>query len=117
MNDLIPFVKKIITLPDWLPDWDVSEHPEWRGTVKGLWIKPGMLLTLINGWQVAQWAIAISYRLQPRLRAKQGPGRQQTYSDATVVLSVVVMQVWRKGYESFSGWLGRRCGGLPLSTS
>jgi Transposase DDE domain len=110
MNDLIPFVKKIIALPDWLPDWDVSEHPQWRGTVKGLWIEPGMLLTLINGWQVAQWAMAISYRLQPRLRAKLGPGRPPTYSDETVLLSVVVMRVWRKGYESFSGWLGRNPG-------
>jgi hypothetical protein len=66
-----------------------------------------MLLTLINGWQVAQWAISLSYRLQPRLRPSNGAGRKQTYPDATVLLSVIVMRVWRKGYESFSGWLGR----------
>lgn len=107
MNHLIPFVKKVIALPDWLPDLDVSEHPEWRDTAKGLWIEPGMLLTLINGWQVAQWAIQLSYRLQPSLRPRHGPGRKQTYPDATVLLSVIVMRVWRKGYESFSGWLGR----------
>jgi len=107
MKHLIPFVKKIIALPDWLPDWEVSEHPEWRGTAKGLWIEPGPLLTLINGWQVAQWAIHLSYRLQPSLRPVNGPGRKQTYPDATVLLSVIVMRVWRKGYESFSGWLGR----------
>lgn len=107
MNQLIGFVKKIIALPDWLPDWDVSEHPEWRGTAKGLWIEPGMLLTLINGWQVAQWAISLSYRLQPSLRPGNRAGRKQTYSDATVLLSVIVMRVWRKGYESFSGWLNR----------
>ena len=107
MNQLIGFVKKIIALPDWLPDWDVSEHPEWRGTTKGLWIEPGMLLTLINGWQVAQWAISLSYRLQPSLRPGNRAGRKQTYPDATVLLSVIVMRVWRKGYESFSGWLSR----------
>ncbi|GAB4460500.1 MAG: hypothetical protein Fur0044_52770 [Anaerolineae bacterium] len=78
MKHLIPFVNEIIALPDWLPDWDVSEHPEWRGTAKGLWIEPGTLLTLINGWQVAQWAINLSYRLQPSLRPRNGSGRKQT---------------------------------------
>jgi hypothetical protein len=107
MHHLILFVKKIITIPDWLPDVDVSEHPEWRGTTKGLWIEPGILLTLINGWQIAQWAIALSDRLQPRLPSGKRAGRKQTYTDATVLLSVIVMRIWRKGYESFSGWLGR----------
>ena len=107
MNHLIGFVKKVIALPKWLPDWDVREHWEWRGTTKGLWIEPEMLLTLINGWQVAQWAISLSYRLKPRLRAGNRAGRKQTYPDATVLLSVIVMRVWRKGYESFSSWLNR----------
>lgn len=107
MNHLIPFVKKIMVLPDWLPDLDVRERPDLGGTAKGLWIEPGTLLTLINGWHVAQWAIGLSYRLQPTLQATAGPGRKPTYSDATVLLSVIVMRVWRKGYESFTGWLGR----------
>jgi hypothetical protein len=107
MHHLILFVKKIIPIPDWLPDLDVSEQPEWRGTAKGLWIEPGTLLTLINGWQIAEWAINQSDRLQPRLPSGNRAGRKQTYPDATVLLSVIVMRVWRKGYESFSGWLGR----------
>lgn len=107
MHHLIPFIKKIMPLSNLLPVLDVSERPELRGTDKGLWIEPETLLNLINGWVVAQWAIELSYRLQPTLKASNGPGRKQTYSDATVLLTVIVMRVWRKGYESFTGWLGR----------
>ena len=107
MNHLIPFVKKMMPLQSLLPDLDISERPDLRGTAQGLWIEPGALLTLINGWQVAQWAIVLSYWLQPALRPANGPGRKPTYAAATVLLTVIVMRVWRKGYESFTGWLGR----------
>jgi hypothetical protein len=107
MNHLIPFVKKMMPLQFLLPDLDISERPDLGGTAKGLWIEPGTLLTLINGWQVAQWAILGSYRLRPALKSTNKRGRKQTYADATVLLTVIVMRVWRKGYESFTGWLGR----------
>jgi hypothetical protein len=107
MNHLIPFVKKMMPLQSLLPDLDVSERPDLRGTAQGLWIEPGTLLILINGWQVAQWAILVSYWLQPALKSSNRRGRKQTYADATVLLTVIVMRVWRKGYESFTGWLGR----------
>ena len=107
MNYLVPFFKNIKSMRSLLSDLDVSERPDLRGTVKGLWIEPGALVTLINGWQIANWAIQLSYRLRPALPSRTGAGRKQTYSDATVLLTVIVMRVWRKGYESFTGWLAR----------
>ncbi|HEX9926589.1 MAG TPA: transposase [Anaerolineae bacterium] len=64
-------------------------------------------MSLINGWQIANWAIELSYRLHPSLKPTNGAGRKQAYCDATVLLTVIVMRVWRKGYESFTGWLAR----------
>lgn len=107
MNQLVVLLKKIIPLHLLLPELDISPRPDLSGTVKGLRIEPETLINLINGWQVAEWAIALTYRWQPRLKASPGPGRKQIYPDATVLLSVIVMRVWRKGYESFTGWLGR----------
>jgi hypothetical protein len=107
MKQLVPFLKNISPLRSLLPDLDVSDRPDLQGTAPGLWIEPGMLVTLINGWLIANWAIQLSYRLHPTLKARNGPGRKQTYTDDTVLLTVIVMRVWRKGYESFTGWLGR----------
>ena len=107
MNYLIPFLKSIIPARYLLAELDVSQRPDLRGTAKGLWIEPGSLLALINGWQIAAWAIDLTYRLRPSLQPGIGPGRPQTYSDVTVLLTVMVMRVWRKGYESFTGWLAR----------
>jgi hypothetical protein len=107
MNHLVPLLKNIIPLSHLLPDLDVSERPDLQGTTKGLWIEPGTLVTLINGWVIAEWAIQMTYRLRPALRPTNGPGRKPTYAAPTVLLTVIVMRVWRKGYESFTGWLGR----------
>jgi len=107
MNQLIPFLKNIIPFPWLLAEVDVSPRPDLSGTAQGLWIEPEVLITLVNGWQIAQWAIETTYRWRPALRPHSGPGRPPTYSDATVLVTVIVMRVWRKGYESFTGWLGR----------
>ncbi len=107
MSYLIPFLKNVRPLQGLFSELDISERPELQGTAKGLWIDPSTLISLINGWQLATRAIELSYRLQPRLKPRTGPGRKQTYSEATVLLTVIVMRVWGKGYESFTGWLGR----------
>lgn len=107
MNQLVPFLKNITPLVSRFPEWDVSPRPDLSGTSKGLWIEPDTLISLINGWQVAEWAIEMSYRWQPALKPHTGPGRKPTYDDATVLLTVIVMRVWRKGYESFTDWLER----------
>jgi hypothetical protein len=107
MNQLIPFLKNINPFSLLLPEMDVSPCPDLSGTAQGLWIEPGPLIGLVNGWQIAQWAIETSYRWQPGLRFRSGPGRKPLYPDATVLLTVIVMRVWRKGYESFTGWLER----------
>ena len=107
MNHLVPLLKNINPVPHLLPELDVSPCSAVKGTAKGLWIEPEMLVTLINGWLIANWAIEMTYRLRPAFKPRYGPGRKLTYPDATVLLTVVVMRVWRKGYESFTGWLGR----------
>lgn len=107
MNQLIPLLKIINPLPQLLPDLDVSPRPDLQGTAKGIWIEPATLVTLINGWLIAEWAIQMTYRLKPALKPRPGPGHPLTYPDPTVLLTVIVMRVWRKGYESFTGWLGR----------
>jgi hypothetical protein len=45
--------------------------------------------------------------LCPKLRPSVGPGRPYTYPDTVVLPTVIVMRVWRKGHESFTGWLAR----------
>lgn len=107
MSHLIPFLKNMIPLQYLISDLDVSKRSDVQGTAKGLWIEPGTLVSLINGWQIANWAIELSYRLHPSLKPTNGAGRKQAYCDATVLLTVIVMRVWRKGYESFTGWLAR----------
>jgi hypothetical protein len=107
MNYLMPFIRNVIPMQYLLPDLEVSQRPDLHGTAKGLWIEPGTLVTLINGWLIATWALQLTYRLQPTRKPRPRPGPKVTYADATVLLTVIVMRVWRKGYESFTGWLGR----------
>ena len=107
MNHLVPFLKNMVPLQHLLPDLDISARPDLPGTAKGLWIEPETLVTLINGWLIAQWAIEMTYWLRPALKPTKGPGRKPTYSDPTILLTVIVMRTWRKGYESFTGWLSR----------
>jgi hypothetical protein len=85
MNQLVPFLKNIIPFQSLLPEVDVSPRPDLSGTAQGLWIEPEVLISLVNGWQIARWAIETTYRWRPALRRHSGPGRQPTYSDATVL--------------------------------
>lgn len=107
MSNLVKVIKLIINPQNVNPEVDVSERPEISGTPKGLWIEPGLLISLINGWVIAVWAVQVGYVLRPRLKPKNGVGAKVTYSDESILLTVIVMRVWRKGYESFSGWLSR----------
>lgn len=107
MSNLVKVIKLIIDPQSENPEVDVSERPEIRGTTKGLWVEPGVLISLINGWVIAAWAVQVGYVLRPRLKPKNGVGAKVTYSDESILLTVIVMRVWRKGYESFSGWLSR----------
>ncbi|MEW6405096.1 MAG: transposase [Chloroflexota bacterium] len=107
MNQLIPILRNITPLRKIIQALDVSEKPEMRGTSRGLWIEPGQLITLINGWIIAEWAIRTSQRIRPMLERRNKAGAKQAYSDSSVLLTVIVMRVWRKGYESFTGWLAR----------
>ena len=107
MNQLIPILRKIEPMRKMLSILDVSEKPEMRCNSRGLWIEPGQLITLINGWVIAEWAIRASQGMRLMLRTRSKAGAKQTYADSSVLLTVIVMRVWRKGYESFTGWLAR----------
>ncbi len=74
MNQLIPILRNIAPLQKILQALDVSEKPEMRGTSRGLWIEPGQLITLINGWIIAEWAIRTSQRIRPILERRNKNG-------------------------------------------
>lgn len=105
MLQLIRFIGNLAPFQHWLPDLDLGERSELSGTTKGLWIDPGVLLELINAQIVAEWALRVTYRWHPDRQPTTGPGRRYTYQDTVVLLTMIVMRVWRKGYESFTGWL------------
>jgi len=94
-----------VSLSAWLPQADWSPWANQMQRVKHLWLEPVDLLTLIQAYALAEWALYMSYRLMPALQPSHGPGAPYVYSDAVVLLTVIVMRVWRKGYESFTDWL------------
>ena len=104
---LVLWISRLAPFQQLLPQLNLEERPDLNGTAEGLWIEPAQLLELINAWPLAQWAVAVTYWLHPALRPSTGPGRPYTYPDAVVLLTVIVMRIWRKGYESFTGWLAR----------
>ena len=53
MSYLIPFLKNVRPLQALFSGLDISERPELQGTAKGMWIDPSTLISLINGWQLA----------------------------------------------------------------
>jgi hypothetical protein len=107
MLQLIHFIGNLAPFQHWLPDLDLGERSELSGTTKGLWIDPSVLLELINAQIVAEWALGVTYRWHPDRQPTTGPGRRYTYQDTVVLLTMIVMRLWRKGYESFTGWLAR----------
>jgi len=94
-----------VSLSAWLPQADWSPWANQMQRVKHLWLEPVDLLTLIQAYALAEWALYMSYRLMPALQPGHGPGAPYMYSDAVVLLTVIVMRIWRKGYESFTDWL------------
>ena len=79
-----------------------------RGSDKGLWIDPVTLLKLLNGWELAQWAIQTSQRLQVwALPQPLGPGAPEIYRDESVLLTSLVAASWRLSYEQVVEWLAR----------
>lgn len=94
-----------IALNSWLPDVDWTPWVNRMQQVKHLWLEPSDLLILIQAHALAEWAMAWSYRLWPALQPAPGPGAPYVYADAVVLLTVIVMRLWCKGYESFTDWL------------
>ncbi len=77
-----------------------------HGSNKRLWIDPVAFINLLNGWQLAQWAIQMNRRLQFRALPKPvGPGAPQTYRDESVLLTSLVAAAWRLSYERIADWL------------
>ena len=105
---LVLWISRLAPFQQLLPQLNLEERPDLSGTAEGLWIEPAQLLELINAWPLAQWAVAVTYWLHPALRPSTGPGRPYTYPDAVVLLTVIVMRIWRKGYESFTAMKNRR---------
>ena len=82
----------------------VSVH----GSNKGLWIDPVTFIYLINGQQLARWAIQTSRQLQFwALPKPAGPGAPERYRDETVLLTSLVAAAWRLSYERITAWLTR----------
>lgn len=92
---------------EWQVPLDLSPLPN-RGSDKGLWIDPVALLTVLNGWPLAVWAIQMSHRLRFwALPKPQGPGRPSVYYDESVLLTSLVAAAWRLSYEVITDWLTR----------
>jgi hypothetical protein len=95
------------TPQEWQVPLDPSPLPN-RGSDKGLWIDPVALLTVLNGWALATWAIQMSQRLQFwSLPKPLGPGHPQVYRDESVLLTSLVAAAWRLSYEVITDWLTR----------
>lgn len=98
----------VVPFQRWLPHLNLEPRPELGQNPKGLWIEPQQLLDLINAWSVAVWAISVTCFFNPDLKLERnGPGAPWIYPNEVVLLTVIVMRIWRKGYESFTGWLAR----------
>jgi hypothetical protein len=92
---------------EWQVPFELSPTPI-RGSDKGLWIDPVTLIDLLNGWELAQWAMQASRRLQFWTLPKPvGPGAPETYRDESVLLTSLVAAAWRLSYERTVEWLAR----------
>ncbi len=92
---------------EWRVPLDLSPLPN-RGSDKGLWVDPVALLTELNGWALAAWAIQMSQRLRFwALPKPHGPGRPPVYYDESVLLTSLVAAAWRLSYEVITDWLTR----------
>jgi len=79
-----------------------------QGGRGGLWVDPVALLEIINGLELARWALRQAAQLQPWCLPKPcGPGASQQYSDESVLLTSLVAAAWRLSYERITDWLSR----------
>ncbi len=79
-----------------------------QGSDKGLWIDPVAFIKVLNGWELAQWAMRTARCLQFWMLPKPaGPGAPQTYQDESLLLTSLVAAAWRLSYERITEWLAR----------
>jgi len=92
---------------EWQLPLELSPLPV-RGSDKGLWVDPVALITILNGWALAEWAIQTAQRMQFWVLPKPpGPGAPQTYRDESVLLTSLVAAAWRLSFERITEWLCR----------
>jgi len=95
------------TLTEWQVPLDLRPLPN-SGNDKGLWIDPVAFLDVLNGWELAEWAIRTAQHLQFwALPRPLGPGAPQVYRDESVLLTSLVAAAWRLSYERITDWLAR----------
>jgi Transposase DDE domain len=95
------------TPQEWHIPLELSPLPK-RGSAKGLWIDPVTLLSLLNGWALAEWALCTARRLRWwALPKPPGPGAPQVYRDESVLLTSLVAAAWRLSFERITEWLAR----------
>jgi hypothetical protein len=95
------------TPTEWQVPLELSPLPI-QGSDKGLWIDPVAFVNLLNGWELAQWAIRTARCLQFWMLPKpSGPGAPEIYPDESVLLTSLVAAAWRLSYERITEWLAR----------
>jgi len=95
------------TPTEWQVPLDLRPLPN-SGNDKGLWVDPVAFLDVLNGWELAEWAIRTAQHLQFwALPRPLGPGAPQVYRDESVLLTSLVAAAWRLSYERITDWLAR----------
>jgi hypothetical protein len=103
---ILQLVKRCIP-KEWQVPLELRPLPS-QGSDKGLWIDPVDLVNLLNGWQLAEWAIQRAQRLQFWALPKgRGPGAPRIYQDESVLLTSLVAAAWRLSFERITEWLAR----------
>jgi hypothetical protein len=106
MMSIIQLVTKC-TPTEWQVPLELCPLPS-RGSDQGLWIDPVAFIQVLNGWELAAWAIGTAQRMQFWVLPKpRGPGAPQTYRDESVLLTSLVAAAWRLSYERITEWLAR----------
>ncbi|HUV89037.1 MAG TPA: transposase [Anaerolineae bacterium] len=95
------------TPQEWHAPLELSPLPN-PGSAKGLWIDPVALISLLNGWALAEWTLCSARQLYGRRLSKPpGPGAPQVYRDESVLLTSLVAAAWRLSFERIIEWLAR----------
>jgi len=103
---ILQLVRKC-TPTEWQVPLELSPLPN-RGSDKGLWIDPVAFIQVLNGWELAEWAIRTAQRLKFwALPRPPGPGAPQIYRDESVLLTSLVAAAWRLSFERITDWLAR----------